>query len=53
MMDETIFKRVMSSLKSISDNYPKIVITLDRFTSGNYEGIIVENAVDWLLNKRL
>ena len=51
MVEESTFEREMAPLKSITDNYPKTVITLDRFTLGNYEGIEVVNAVDWLLNK--
>lgn len=51
MVEETTFEREMSPLKSIKDNYPKTVITLDRFTLGNYEGIVVVNAIDWLLGK--
>ena len=43
------FEREMAPLKAIRDNYPKTVITLDPYTSGNYEGIHVINAIDWLL----
>ena len=51
MVDEATFEREVSPLKSITDNYPKTVITLDRFTLGNYDGISVVNAIDWLLDK--
>ena len=51
MTEESTFEREMSPLKGMTDNYPKTVITLDRFTLGNYEGIEVVNAVDWLLDK--
>ena len=51
MVEESTFEREMAPLKSVNDNYPKTVITLDRFTLGNYEGIKVVNAIDWLLNK--
>ena len=51
MTEESTFEREMAPLKSIRDNYPKAVITLDRFTLGNYEGIEVVNAIDWLLQK--
>ena len=51
MVEEATFVREMSPLKAINDNYPKIVITLDRYTPGNYEGIHVVNAIDWLLEK--
>lgn len=51
MVEESTFEREMEPLKSINDNYPKTVLTLDRFTLGNYEGIEVVNAIDWLLKK--
>lgn len=51
MVEESTFEREMTPLKSINDNYPKTVLTLDRFTLGNYEGIEVVNAIDWLLNE--
>ncbi len=51
MLEESTFNREMAPLKAISDNYPKTVITLDRYTPGNYEGIQVVNAIDWLLNQ--
>ena len=51
MVEETTFEREMTPLKNIADNYPKTVITLDRFTLGNYEGLAVVNAIDWLLDK--
>ena len=51
MVEETTFDREMAPLKAINDNYPKTVITLDHYTLGNYEGIQVVNAIDWLLDK--
>lgn len=48
MQNETTFQREMASLQAIRDNYEKIVLTLDRLTLGNYEGIKVMNLVDWL-----
>lgn len=42
------FEREMRPLRSIRDNYEKTVLTLDRFSTGNYEGIRVINLVDWL-----
>lgn len=50
MMEEATFNREMNSLRKIADNYSKTVLTLDRFTVGNYDGIEVVNVVDWLLN---
>ena len=49
MLDQSTFERELLPLKSIKDNYKKIVLTLDKFTLGNYEGIEVVNAIDWLL----
>ncbi|MBR2876913.1 MAG: ATP-binding protein [Clostridia bacterium] len=51
MVEESTFEREITPLKNINDNYPKTIITLDRFTLGNYDGIEVINAIDWLLQK--
>lgn len=50
MTAESTFTREMRPLKAINDNYEKMVLTLDRFTLGNYEGIKVINVLDWLLD---
>lgn len=49
MVDQTTFERELAPLRSIKDNYKKMVLTLDKFTQGNYDGIEVVNAIDWLL----
>lgn len=51
LTEQTTFEREIAPLRRIRDNYPKKILTLDRFTLGNYEGIEVVNAIDWLLNK--
>lgn len=51
LTDENTFNREIAPLKNISDNYPKTILTLDRFTLGDYAGIEVVNAIDWLLDK--
>lgn len=51
MTEKSTFDREMASLLAVRDNYPKTILTLDRFTAGNYNGIRVINAVDWLLDK--
>lgn len=51
MVEETTFEREITPLRSINDNYPKVILTLDRYTVGNYEGIVVVNAIDWLMSK--
>lgn len=49
LLDSTTFEREIKPLKMIPDNFPKIILTLDRYTPGNYEGIQVIHAIDWLL----
>ena len=49
MKAEETFARELKPLRLIKDNYEKIVLTLDKFTPGNYEGIKVINVIDWLL----
>lgn len=51
MTAEETFEREMRPLRTIHDNYEKTVLTLDRFTTGNYEGIRVVNVIDWLMKK--
>ena len=51
MTAEETFEREMRPLRGIQDNYDKIVLTLDRFSIGNYDGIKVINVIDWLLEK--
>ena len=49
--DEKTLKRELASLQSISDNYPKILLTLDDDPEMEYAGIRKINALDWLLGK--
>ncbi len=50
MAAQETFEREMRPLRNIRDNYEKTVLTLDRFSLGNYEGIKVVNVIDWLLD---
>lgn len=50
MTDAMTFERELAPLRKIRDHYPKVVLTLDRFTPGNYDGIEVKNITDWLLD---
>ncbi|MGN1028068.1 MAG: ATP-binding protein [Faecousia sp.] len=52
MTNQQTFDREMKPLYAIRDNYPKIVLTLDRFTFGDYDGIQVVNVLDWLLEEQ-
>ncbi len=49
MTAESTFEREMRPLREIKDNYEKIVLTLDEYSVGNYDGIEVKNVVKWLL----
>ena len=49
MTAEETFEREMRSLRLIKDNYEKMILTLDRYSVGNYEGIRVVNIIDWLM----
>ncbi len=51
MTAEETFEREMRPLRSIRDNYEKIILTMDHNTLGNYEGIQVIHLLDWLLQK--
>lgn len=49
MTSESTFEREIAPLQRIHDNYPKTILTNDRLTLGNYNGIEVVNVIDWLL----
>ena len=51
MTAEATFTREMRPLTLIRDNYEKIILTADRLTLGNYNGIQVKNLIDWLLGE--
>lgn len=47
--DESTLKRELAPLQKISDNYPKVILTLDEDPEGDYEGIRRINALEWLM----
>lgn len=49
IMDEKTRERELRPLESISDNYPKYILTMDKPIFNNYSGIIVKNIIDFLL----
>lgn len=49
MTNEETFEREMKPLRSIKDNYEKIILTMDHMTLGDYEGIKVIHLLEWLL----
>lgn len=46
--DEKVFEREISSLRKISDNYPKYLLTMD-YDQEIIEGIQKINIIDWLI----
>ncbi|MDR1323433.1 MAG: hypothetical protein LBK68_03235 [Candidatus Margulisbacteria bacterium] len=48
---EDTYKREVTPLKEIKDNYPKYVVSLDNFANRNDEGIIGISLKDFLLKK--
>lgn len=51
MLSDETYRREIRPFKAIRDNYPKTILTLDRFGLGNDEGIKVVNLIDWLLDR--
>lgn len=51
MTAKETFDRELAPLIAVKDNYRKTVLTLDKFTVGNYDGIEVKNVVEWLTDK--
>ena len=49
--DRTTLKREMAPLIALKDNYPKYIITLDRYPSDDIDGIRIVNIVDFLSHK--
>ena len=49
MTAQETFERELRPLRNIRDHYEKIVLTAERLTVGNYDGIQVKYLVDWLL----
>jgi predicted AAA+ superfamily ATPase len=49
-LDEKVLARELRSLEMIEDSRPKYLLTLDMINkTGNYNGIVKMNALDWLM----
>lgn len=48
--NEDVIKREFGAFNLVSDNYPKYVLSFDKFDMSE-NGIIHKNIIDWLLNK--
>ncbi len=50
LTDDKVIEREFNVYNTISDNYPKYVLTMDKFNFSQ-NGIIHKNIIDWLLEK--
>ena len=50
LSDETVINREFNAYNKIEDNYPKYVLSMDKFDFSQ-NGIIHNNIIDWLLKK--
>ena len=51
LADDKVKQREIRSLESISDNYEKIILTMDKTINNDFNGIKVINIIDWLLKE--
>ena len=49
LSDEQVKNRELRSLGSISDNYEKIILSMNKSINNDYNGIKVKNIINWLL----
>lgn len=49
LVSEEVRNRELRSLESITDNYEKIILTMDKSINNDFNGIKVINIIDWLL----
>ncbi len=50
LLSDEVKEREIRSLESINDNYEKIILTMDKPISRDYNGIKVMNIIEWLLS---
>jgi len=51
LADEEVIKREFGAFKMVNDNYPKYVLSMDKFDFSQ-DGIIHKNVIDWLLEEK-
>ena len=53
LADNKIIEREFGVLEKINDNYPKIVLSLDKFLDKDRNGIKWYNIIDFLTNEQI
>jgi predicted AAA+ superfamily ATPase len=53
LQDKKVIARETGSLTVIRDNYPKVILSLDKFFEGDLNGIKWVNLIDFLLNDKI
>ena len=46
---KNVLERELNPLNKVSDNYEKIILSMDKNITQSYDGIKVKNIIDWLL----
>ena len=49
ILDESTKRRELDALEKVGDSFPKYLLTLDRLPESTYNGIVIKNVVDWLV----
>lgn len=50
ILDEKVEEREKKSLLAIKDNYPKVILTMDKVKNKEIDGIKVINIIDFLMD---
>jgi hypothetical protein len=53
MSEEHVKRRELKPLLAVRDGYTKMVISMDRGVTDNYNGIKNVNMIDWLLDRKV
>lgn len=51
ILDESTKLRELDALEKVGDSFPKYLLTLDPLPESNYNGIVIKNVVDWLVEE--
>jgi hypothetical protein len=49
MLDENVRTRELAPLQAIHDNYEKVILSMDKTYATDFEGIRLQNVINFLL----